>query len=115
GIVEYDDPSVTQQRADTGQCFVVDDHIELRRWNVGSQRPAHLHSTNRPARRRTATVVVQQLPQRNTERALDEAAALDVARELQRQGATRPAHAEVLIELRTLLQDDRYCGQRHDV
>src|SRR5215831_18132353 len=64
-----------------------------------------------PAAGRTTAEVVDQLAQRDAERLLDQAAARDVAGELERQRAARPAHAVVGVEPRAAVEDDRDRGQ----
>src|SRR5690606_12271352 len=59
--------------------------------------------------------VVQQFAQRMPEGDLNEAAALDVTGELHGQRAPRAAAPEVLVERRTLVEDDRHAGERDHV
>ena len=74
--------------------------VELRFGHVRAERPADLDRADRAAGAGAAAVVVQQLAQRHAERLLDQSAVLEVAGELDRQRAARPAHAVVAIERR---------------
>ena len=65
-------------------------------------------------RRRLSAVVVENA-ERDAERPLDQAAPLDVAAELDRQGSPGPAHAVVAVERAALLKNDRHARERHDV
>src|SRR5690606_19468658 len=95
--------------------FVVDRRVELRCRNIGAERTADLHGPNRTAARRAAAEIIEKLAQREAECALVQSAALDISRELKRDRAAGFADAEVLIERRALVQDDRYARKRDDV
>ena len=62
-----------------------------------------------------AAEIVDRFAQRDAERFLHQAAVLDVAGELDGQRAARFAHAEVAVELRALVQNDRHGGERDHV
>src|SRR5882757_1831587 len=115
GVVKHYDTSMTQQRADGRERLIVDQHIELRSRNESPQRAANLDRADRPAGRRAATVVVQQLSKAHTECPLDQATAFDVAGQLQWQRAARTTHAEILVEVRTLVKDGGHAPEGHDV
>ena len=88
-----------------GEGLVVERRVELRLGQVGAERTAHLHRADGPAGGAAAAVVVEQLAEREAERLLDQAAALDVAAQLNGQRASRPADAEVAVERAALVQE----------
>src|SRR5690606_23035006 len=87
GIVEDDEAAVADHGAYGGELLVVERRVELRRVNISSERPAGLDGPDRPARRAAAAEVVKDFAQRRPESELDQAPALDVAGELDRQRA----------------------------
>src|SRR5262249_12822991 len=114
-VVEHDEPAVTEHRADGRELLIVDGRIELRRMHVRAERPTRLHGADRPTRRRASAEIEQNLAQRFAERELDEPAPLDVAGKLDRDRAARAPDAEVLVEVRTLVEDYRHARERQHV
>ena len=82
GIVKDYEASVADHAVDIGERFVVQGRVELRRMDVGAQRPAGLHRPDRPAGGRTTAEVLQQFAQRAAEADLHQPAPLDVAGQL---------------------------------
>ena len=80
-----------------GEGLVVERRVEQRAREIGAERPADLHGAHRAARARAAADVVDQLAERDAEGGLEQAAMLDVAGELDRHRAARPAHAEIAV------------------
>ena len=96
-VVEGDDAAVAEQGADARERLVLERRVELRGGQVGAERAADLDGADRPAARRAAAVVVEQLAQRQAESALDQAATPDVAGKLDRQRAARLRLPEVAV------------------
>ena len=115
GVVEHHDAGMADQPVLGGEGFVVERRVEQRAREIGAERPADLHRLDRPAGRGAAADLVDDLAKRQAERRLEQAAMLDVAGDLDRDGAARAAHAEILVEGRALVHDDRHGGQRDDV
>ena len=114
-VIEGDDAAVAEHRANRGEGFVVDWRVELRFRQIGTQRTADLHGADWPATRRATAKIMQQFTHGHPERQLDQAAALDVSGQLDRQGAARTAHAHVAIPRRAMHEDIRQRGQGDDV
>ena len=72
--------------------------VEQRAREIGAERPAHLHGAHRPAGRRAAADVVHDLAQRQAEARLEQAGMLDVAGELDGDGAARAPPCRGLID-----------------
>ena len=106
---------MTEHGVDGGKGFVVDNGVELRFRQVGTERSAHLHGADGSTTGRVATVVVQQLAQTHAKAELDKPATTDIAGELDRQGAARAPVAEIAIPLRPVDQHVRHRGQGDQV
>ena len=81
---------VSQQLPETDQPatdFVLDGDVELRRRQVGAERPAYLRGTQRSSAGAAAAVVLEQFAQCHTEGFFHQAGAAQVARKLEGQGA----------------------------
>ncbi len=115
GVVEYHDAAVADHRALGGEGLVVERHVELRCRDVGAERAADLHRADGAAARRAAADVVEHLAQREAERLFHEAAVLHVAGELEGERALGAAHAEVAVELRAAIHDDRDARERDHI
>ncbi len=115
GVVEGDDAAVAHERTDRSEGFVIERRVELRLRQVGAERAADLHRTQRAPRGRTAAEVVEQLTERDAECLFDQSAVLEVAGQLDRQRAARATHAEVAVVRRAALENDRHRGQRNHV
>ena len=98
-----------------GEGFVVERRVEQRAREIGAERAADLHRAHRPAGRRAAADIVDQLAQRQAERRLEQAAILDIAGQLDRHGAARAADAEIAIGVGAVGQDHRHRGERDHV
>ena len=96
-VVEDDDAAVADQPVARGEGLVVERRVEERAREIGAERTADLHGAHRPAGRRAAADVVDELAERDAEGRLEEPAMLDVAGELDRHRAARAAHAEIAI------------------
>src|SRR5690606_5156981 len=116
GVVEHGDAAVTDQRVGGGIGFVVELDVELVGVDVGAERAADLHRLDRPAGLGAAADVVDQLAQRDAERDFEQAAVLDVARELDRHRAFRALDAERAVLRRAAFGEDvRDGGEREHV
>ena len=93
GVIEDDNAAVADHGTDLDEGLVIERRVELLGRDVGTQRPAYLHSLDGSAAGRTATPVFDQLAQRNAEGLLDQSAALDVAGELECERAFRAIDA----------------------
>ena len=71
--------------ADSGKGFVIERRVEQTFRQIRTQRAAHLHRTNRPARGAAAAEVVQQFAQGHAEGLLHQTAVFQVAGQLHRQ------------------------------
>ncbi len=109
-VVEDDDAGVADEAVLGGKGLVIEGRVEKAAGEVGAQRAADLHGLHGPTGGGAAADVVHQLAERDAEGGLEQAAVADVARELDRDRAARPAHAEVAIESCALRQDDRDGG-----
>ena len=78
-----------------GEGLVVERRVEQRAREIGAERAADLHRLDRPAGRRAAADLVDDLAERQAEGHLEQAAMLDVAGDLDRDRAARAAHAEI--------------------
>ena len=115
GVVEGDDAAVAEHGADRGQRLVFERRVELRGRQVGAERAADLHGADRPAGRGAAAVVLEQFPDRQAERALDEAAVAHVAGELQRHRSARLRLAEIAVGRGAVGEHRRHGRERDDV
>ena len=114
-VVEHHDAAVADQTPFRRERFVIERRVEQRIREVRSQRSADLHRAERASRKCPAAEIVDRFAQRDSERFFHQAAVLDVARELDGQRAARLAHAEILVILGALVENDRHRGQRDDV
>ena len=87
-VVVHHDATVANHRTHGGIGFIVQRQVPLRLGHVGTQRPAHLHCLDRAPGCRATPVVDQQFAQRNTKSFFHQATVLDIACQLDRQGAT---------------------------
>src|SRR5690606_37847603 len=60
-IVKDDDAAVADHRTERGERLVVERRVELRRMDIRAERAADLDRADRPARRRAAAEIFQQL------------------------------------------------------
>ena len=102
GVVKHHDAAVADHGAIGGEGFIVHRQVKLRGWNIGAERAAHLHGAQWLAREGAAAEIIDQLAERDAKRLLHQSALLDIACELEGQGAARPAHAEILVGRATL-------------
>ena len=108
GVVEHHDAAVADHRAGRGERLVVHRQVELLDREVGAERAADLDGAHRPAGARAAAVAVDQLAERDPERA---------SRRCRRARCCRPswntwvpqraADAERRVGLRAVGQDRR--------
>ena len=87
GVVEHGNPRVTNQCIYSTKGFIVERQVELRRWNICTQRPADLHAPNRASALCAAANFVDQFTKRDAERNFEQPAMFDIARELNRHCA----------------------------
>ena len=106
---------MADEPAGSGKGLVVEDGIEEILREIGAKRAAHLHRLHRAAGDRAAADLIHQFAQRQAEGGLVKAAMLQVAGELDRDGAMGAADAEVAVELGAAVHDDWDRGERHDV
>ena len=107
-VVENNDAAVPHQCVDVYERFVVERRIELVCRQIGTERSADLDRLDGSATGRTAAVVLDEFAQREAEGSLDEAAAPDVAAELERQGPLRAVHAHLCVALAAEVDDIRH-------
>ena len=69
GVVEHDDAAMADQAVARGEGLVVERRVEQRAREIGAERPADLHRAHRAAAARAAADVVDQLAERDAERA----------------------------------------------
>ena len=106
-VVEYDDTAMADQTISRGKGFIVERRIEQRAWKICTERAADLHGADGATAGGSAADFVDQFAERDAERNLEQAAISDVARELDRHGATRAADAEIGIGLGPASQNER--------
>ena len=83
-----------EQRAGRGERLVVDGQVELLGRQVRAERAAHLHGAHGATAGGAATPLLDELAHRDAERHLDDAAAGDVAGQLEHLRAAAAAGAE---------------------
>ena len=93
-VVEYDDATMAKHGADFDECLVVQRCVQLLRRQVRAEWATNLNSFHRAPAGGTTTPVFNEFAQRNAETFLDEAAAFDIACELEGQRSFRTIYAE---------------------
>ena len=115
GVVEHDEAAVADHRPGFDEGLVVHRQIELGRGEIRPEGTADLDRADRSAGAGPATEVLDERPEGQTERHLDDAAVGDVAAQLEDLGPARPAETERLVRLGAVGDDVRHGGQRQDV
>ena len=106
---------MAEQATGRGERLVVHGHIKGVRRKVGTEGSADLHSTQGAPRARAPAVPLDELTECHAEGELDDAAASDVARELEDLGAARALHAECLIRRGAVGDDPGHRSEGEDV
>src|SRR5262249_54103911 len=114
-VIKYDDPRVADQAIPLGKRLVIERSVKEGAREVRAERPANLNRAYGASACGAAADVVNEFPQRDTECDFIEARILYVPGELYRHCATRAADAEVFVEGRALVHDDRDGGEGEHV
>ena len=95
--------------------LIIERRVEQFAREVGAKRTADLHRAHRSPGKSAATDIVDQLAERDAEGDLEQPAVFDIARELDRHGATRTAHTEIGIGLGAAGEDEGDRRERQHV
>ena len=106
---------MADQPALGGEGLIVKGGVKEGAGEIGAQRSADLHCAHRATALGSAANVVHQIAQREAEGRLEQAAVLDVARQLDGHGAARAPDAIVLIKFGSIGQDVGNSRQRQKV
>ena len=105
-VVEHHDAAMADQAVARREGFVVERRIEQLAREISPERAADLHRAHGPSGERAAADVIDEFAKRDAERNFEQAAMPDIARELDRHGAARAAHAEIGIGLGAAGEDE---------
>ncbi len=110
-VVEHDDAAVAEQRVGSGERLVVHRQVEPIAGQVRAERATDLDGAHRAAAGCAAAEIVDQFAQRDAERGLDDAAASDVAGQLEHLRAAAAADAQGGVRGRAVGHDRRHGAQ----